>query len=79
MMVVPGAGLVWNRIQKHKEGCLLFPTDPRAPFTNNEIECDLRPSGGCRAIIATARNRGRNILNTLAHLGPMQSSAQLGE
>ena len=30
------------RLQKSKEGCLRFLTDPRIPFTNNEAERDLR-------------------------------------
>ena len=30
------------RLQKHKEGCLFFLTDPRTPFTNNDTVHDLR-------------------------------------
>ncbi len=30
------------RLQKYKEGCLRFLTDPRTPFSNNEAERDLR-------------------------------------
>ncbi len=29
------------RLQKHKEGCLRFLTDPRTPFSNNQAERDL--------------------------------------
>ncbi len=30
------------RLQRHKEGCLRFLTDPRTPFSNNQAERDLR-------------------------------------
>ncbi len=46
-----------RRLQKHKEGCLRFLTDPRTPFSNNEAERDLRMgklrqkiSGGFRSM-----------------------------
>ena len=45
------------RLQKYKEGCLRFLTDPRTPFSNNEAERDLRMgklrqkiSGGFRSM-----------------------------
>ena len=84
------------RLQKNKEGCLRFLTDPRIPFTNNEAERDLRMAklrqkisggfrslqGACdfailRAVIATARKQGWNVLETLAHPDPMQLMPQL--
>jgi len=45
------------QLQKYKEGCLRFLTDPRTPFSNNEAERDLRMgklgqkiSGGFRSM-----------------------------
>ncbi len=45
------------RLQKYKEGCLRFLTDPRTPFSNNQAERDLRMgklrqkiSGGFRSM-----------------------------
>ncbi|MCY4589483.1 MAG: transposase, partial [Alphaproteobacteria bacterium] len=45
------------RLQKYKQGCLRFLTDPRTPFSNNEAERDLRMgklrqkiSGGFRSM-----------------------------
>ena len=31
-----------NRLNKHKDNCLLFIRDYEAPFTNNQAERDLR-------------------------------------
>jgi transposase len=39
----PGRNL-FNRLRKHEDGVLAFALDSGVPFTNNQVERDLRPA-----------------------------------